>query len=42
MEKDKKEKQKKIFLLSLVFIILLFGTFVIAAIKFVNSDNNKG
>ena len=42
MEKDKKEKQKKIFLLSLVFIILLFGTFVIATIKFVNSDNNKG
>lgn len=42
MEKDKKEKQKKIFLLSLVFIILLFGTFVIAAIKFVNPDNNKG
>ena len=42
MEKDKKEKQKKIFLLSLVFIILLLGTFVIAAIKFVNSDNNKG
>ena len=42
MEKDKKEKQKKIFLLSLVFIILLFGTFVIAAIKFVNSDNNNG
>lgn len=42
MERDKKEKQKKIFLLSLVFIILLFGTFVIAAIKFVNSDNNKG
>ena len=41
MEKDKKEKQKKVFLLSLVFIILLFGTFVIAAVKFVNSDNNK-
>ena len=41
MEKNKKEKQKKVFLLSLVFIILLFGTFVIAAIKFVNSDNNK-
>lgn len=41
MEKDKKEKQKKVFLLSLVFILLLFGTFVIAAVKFVNSDNNK-
>lgn len=41
MEKDKKEKQKKVFLLSLVFIILLFGTFVTAAVKFVNSDNDK-
>ncbi|MGM9978472.1 MAG: DUF4430 domain-containing protein [Clostridium sp.] len=41
MEKDKKEKQKKVFLLSLVFIILLFGTFVTVAVKFVNSDNNK-
>ena len=41
MEKDKKEKQKKVFLLSLVFIILLFGTFVTVAVKFVNSDNDK-
>lgn len=39
MEKDKKEKQKKVFLLTLVFIILLFGTFVTVAVKFVNSNN---
>lgn len=41
MNKNNIEKQKKVFLLALVFIILLFSIFVTAAIKFVNSNTDK-